>query len=139
MEIYFAGSIRAGRQDADRYAEIVKMLQRWGTVLTEHVGDVALDPIGERHLSEAEIYRRDIVWLNEADVVVAEVTVPSLGVGYEIAVAERAGKPVLCLYRPQPDKKLSAMLTGSPHLIVKEYQAMAEAEEIVKEFLGVRA
>ncbi len=37
--IYFAGSIRAGRADAKLYAKIVKELNKYGTVLTEHVGN----------------------------------------------------------------------------------------------------
>ena len=37
-------------------------------------------------------------------VIVAEVTQPSLGVGYEIGRAYAMKKPILCLYRPQPEK-----------------------------------
>ena len=37
--------------------------------------------------------------------IVAEVTQPSLGVGYEIGRAVAMGKRILCLYRPQPDKR----------------------------------
>lgn len=33
--------------------------------------------------------------------VVAEVTQPSLGVGYELGWAVALGKPILCLFRPQ--------------------------------------
>ena len=35
---------------------------------------------------------------------VAEVTQPSLGVGYEIGRGFALGLKILCLYRPQPDK-----------------------------------
>ena len=45
-KIYFAGSIRAGRDDADLYAKLVKLLQKYGTVLTEHVGDPNLEACG---------------------------------------------------------------------------------------------
>jgi hypothetical protein len=38
-------------------------------------------------------------WLKEADVIVAEVSTPSLGVGYEIGKAEDMGKRILCLYK----------------------------------------
>ena len=46
LNIYFAGSIRAGRADASLYQRIVKILQRYGTVLTEHVGDPNLTEAG---------------------------------------------------------------------------------------------
>ena len=45
--IYFAGSIRAGRNDAELYAKIVTTLQNYGKVLTEHVGDPNLTESGE--------------------------------------------------------------------------------------------
>ena len=38
LKIYFCGSIRGGRQDADLYARIIKQLESYGKVLTEHVG-----------------------------------------------------------------------------------------------------
>ena len=44
--IYFAGSIRAGRDDAHLYEKIVKLLKNYGTVLTEHVGDPKMDKSG---------------------------------------------------------------------------------------------
>ncbi len=42
MKIYFAGSIRGGRDDAEIYSGIIELLKRYGDVLTEHVGDRTL-------------------------------------------------------------------------------------------------
>ena len=58
------------------------------------------------------IHDRDVELLNKCNVVVAEVTQPSLGVGYELGRAVDMGKAILCLYRPQEDKLLSAMIRG---------------------------
>ncbi len=134
MNIYFAGSIRGGREDLELYQAIVELLQAYGTVLTEHVGNNAITAVGENH-EDAEIFRRDIEWLKQADVMVAEVTQPSLGVGYEIGQAEAMGKRILCLYRSLPGKYLSAMIGGNPNLRVEEYQSGADVEDIVKKFL----
>ena len=38
LKIYFCGSIQGGRQDAALYAQLIKKLQAYGEVLTEHVG-----------------------------------------------------------------------------------------------------
>lgn len=62
--------------------------------MTEHISDKNLTELGEV-LSNEKIYKRDIAWLNEADIVVAEATTPSLGVGYEIAKAEAINKKIL--------------------------------------------
>ena len=114
--IYFAGSIRGGRDDAAVYLELVDELARHGEVLTEHVATV-----GEEELSDEEIFARDLGWLTSCDVVVAEVTTPSLGVGWEIGVAQERGIPVLCLFRPSEGRRLSAMLGGNLGVTVVEY------------------
>jgi nucleoside 2-deoxyribosyltransferase len=134
MKIYFSGSIRGGRNDRELYSQIIKLLSEYGTVLTEHIGDSNLSISGEDGLDDKYIHDRDLNWLKEADVVIAEVTTPSLGVGYEIAKAEGLNKPILCLYRKNDEKKLSAMIAGSDRLICKEYENIEELKLIFKEF-----
>ena len=70
------------------------------------------------------------------EAVVAEVSTPSHGVGYEIALALNLGKPVLCCY--QAGMKVSKMITGntSPGLQVRQYTTIAQAVEIVHSFLA---
>ncbi|XP_037128129.1 2'-deoxynucleoside 5'-phosphate N-hydrolase 1 isoform X2 [Syngnathus acus] len=99
MKIYFCASIRGGRDDARLYEHIVKTLGKFGKVLTEHVGDSNLSHTGEG-LDDGFIHDRDLDWLRQADVVVAEVTQPSLGVGYELGHAYLKKKDTLCLFRP---------------------------------------
>ena len=82
-------------------------------MLTEHVGSSELTTIGETNRSDREIFMRDMEWLQSADLVIAEVTTPSLGVGYELGIAEKVKIPVLCLYRPIKGKRLSAMISGN--------------------------
>ena len=139
MKIYFAGSIRAGREDQEVYQGIIRGLQELGPVLTEHVGSPELTDAGDDGASDAEIYQRDMSWLDEADVVVAEVTVPSLGVGYEIGRAEMLGKPVICLFREDQGRRLSAMISGNPGMQVKVYEAVEEAVGLATRFVRERA
>jgi nucleoside 2-deoxyribosyltransferase len=134
MKIYFAGSIRGGRDDAALYHRIITLLSEYGEVLTEHVGSENLPPTGESNLLDRDIYARDMTWLAQADAVVAEVTTPSLGVGYEIGQAEAMGKPVLCLHRPDSKRQLSAMLAGNPTLHCKIYKSLEEIDLILKRF-----
>ncbi|MBI1327936.1 MAG: nucleoside 2-deoxyribosyltransferase [Alphaproteobacteria bacterium] len=134
MKIYFGGSIRGGRQDKALYLQIIDLLKEYGPVLTEHVGEKTLSELGEHMVAESFIYQRDMDWIKECDVLVAEVTQPSLGVGYEIREAEMLGKRILCLYRAQDGRSLSAMVRGSPHLTVKHYSDIADITLILAEF-----
>ena len=85
--IYFAGSIRGGRVDANLYQRIIAYINKTDVVLTEHIGmsDTSLKAQGKT--SDYEIYKQDTDWLKNSDLVIAECTCPSLGVGYELAFA----------------------------------------------------
>jgi hypothetical protein len=63
-------------------------------------------------------------WISEADILVAEVSTPSIGVGYEIREAEREGKDTICLYRNSSEKKLSAMISGNDKLKIIRYNSL---------------
>jgi nucleoside 2-deoxyribosyltransferase len=135
MKIYFAASIRGGRSLQTTYQTIVDHLKQSGhEVLSENV---AFETMAEQGISDEAVYAQDTAWLDECDAVVAEVTTPSLGVGYEIGYAlHKAHKPVLCLC--QAGAPLSAMLNGStaPGLWIVFYadlpQALAEAGQFLK-------
>jgi hypothetical protein len=137
MKIYFAGAIRGGREDVALYFEIIGLLAQYGQVLTEHVGNPELTGAGEVD-DDRRIHDRDLAWLREAEYLVAEVTTPSLGVGYEIGKATEWGKPTLCLYRPRAGRALSAMIAGCPGVTVREYGGGEELREAVDDFFGLR-
>lgn len=132
MKIYFAGSIRGGRSDVKLYGKIIDYLKNYGKVLTEHIGNPNLSSEGESGLSDNEIHNRDMKWLISSDVIVAEVSTPSLGVGYEIGRSV-GKKRILCLFK-KSDKRLSAMINGCKDLNVKEYSDINSAKEIIDDF-----
>ena len=120
-KVYFAGSIRGGRQDAALYMDMIEFLEDRGCrVLTEHVGSTALMEEGERAMTEEEIFLRDMAWLTDSDMVVAECTTPSHGVGYELGRAREMGKPVHIFYDLSRGR-LSAMLAGDRSFILHPY------------------
>ena len=133
MKIYFAGSIRGGRDEEDVYLQIIDHLSTFGEVLTEHIGGKHIEKI-EKNNSDNYIFNRDIRWLKTSSVIVADVTVPSLGVGYEIGFAETLNIPILCLYNPKNKGMLSAMLSGNKDLLCKEYNDINEAKQLINEF-----
>jgi len=135
MKIYFAGSIRGGRNDAALYQQLIERLQDYGTVLTEHIGDPELTTDGDGE-SDEYIHNRDLKWLLSSDAVIAETTTPSLGVGYEIGRAVEHKIPVLCLFRPGQGAKLSAMVSGCPKATVLEYSETQEAFDAIGQFFA---
>jgi hypothetical protein len=135
MRIYFAGSIRGGREDATIYLQIVSILANYGSVLTEHVADSELSSSGE-DLSDQQIYDRDLEWLRSCDCLVAEVTQPSLGVGFEIGKATEWDVQVLCLYRPSESRSLSAMIAGSNKVVVETYSSVEDLDAIFARHLS---
>ena len=112
MKIYFAGSIRGGREDVSVYNNIIKYLKTKGDVLTEHVGDYSLSIKGQNQLSNSYIRNRDIRWLKSSDILVAETSVSSIGVGYELSYAEKFNIPVIILHNDSKSQ-LSAMIEGT--------------------------
>ncbi len=136
MNIYFSCSITGGRKDQENYQAIVSALISAG-----HVVPTAI--LADPHIldyevatSAVEVYQRDIDWLNECDAVVAEISTPSHGVGYEIAYALEKDKPVICGY--QAGKRVSKMLSGNTHprINVLAYDGVEEFIAAIYEFLN---
>ena len=135
-KIYFAGSIRGGRADATLYRRMIKFMQQTDTVLTEHVGSPHLNVLEQGADNDTQIYLQDTGWLQQADFVVAECTCPSLGVGYELAYAEKLGIPCHIFY-DKGKTQLSAMLTGNSYFHIYPYETEEEVFAMLEELLHV--
>lgn len=131
MNIYFCGSIKGGRQHAEWYGELIAHMKKFGNVLTEHVGDV--NYAGGK--SPQEVYIQDTDWLRQSDIVVADVTVTSMGVGYELAFAEALGKPCLVLFDNKFADKISYMISGNGYFKCFGYDTHQQAIDIFEKFL----
>jgi 2'-deoxynucleoside 5'-phosphate N-hydrolase len=130
--IYLAASIRGGRGDEAVYRSLVGALSSCGRVLTEQIVEPERVDAG---LSDRQIHDRDLELLQSADCVVADVSTPSLGVGYEIAHAVVQRKRVLALYRVDSARPLSAMVGGSPWVENVAYNTSLEACEAAVAFV----
>ena len=135
-KVYFAGSIRGGRVDAALYKEIIDYIKKTDTVLTEHIGctDINLKEQGPK--GDAAIYDQDTQWLRSADLLIGECTCPSLGVGYELAYAERFNIPCYIFY-DKSKAQLSAMLTGNPYFKINPYECKEDIYKILDTILGM--
>jgi len=136
MNIYFACTITGGREFEPVYQVITGALAGEGhQVPTAHLaeaGVVALEAV----IDPFEVYARDVAWIRDSDALIAEVSAPSHGVGYEIGYALGLGKPVLALF--QEGRKVSKMISGNPdpNLSVMAYQSPEHAVELMQAFLA---
>ncbi len=133
MKIYFAGSIRGGEPDREWFQQLITHIKQYGQVMTEHSFDFSYED--EISKDDIWIYNTDMGWLRESDAIIAEVTAPSLGVGYEIAKAEEWGIPALLLYRDTPARKPSAMLNGNKNLQMIFYNEKREVLDAIDAFI----
>jgi nucleoside 2-deoxyribosyltransferase len=137
MKIYFACSITGGREFEKNYQALTSFLLDEGyEVPTAHLAESNILEL-ERVVNPSDVYARDVDWIQSSDILIAEVSVPSHGVGYEIGYALNLGKPVLCIY--QEGKAVSKMISGNPDplLTMKAYEDISQALEKTKEFVKI--
>lgn len=135
LKVYVAGAIRGDRRFIESYRGLISHLEAREDC--EALAEMSLVGRGEKLEDDAAIYARDRGWLDRAQVMVAEISAPSLGVGYEIAYALHVRKiPVLALKHASV-KRSSAMLEGndSPLFEIQTYRSESELLEHTDRFI----
>jgi nucleoside 2-deoxyribosyltransferase len=134
MIIYCAGPIRGDVSYQKFYAEVINHIEEEGhSALAEFNGRFSVSV----PLTEKQIYKRDLKWIDGSKLMIAEISGPSLGVGFEIAYAIFQSKiPVLALVNSKVDK-VSAMLSGcdSPLLTISRYENLEEMKKNITDFI----
>ncbi len=136
MNIYFACSITGGRDFESVYQTITKALaEDHHEVPTAHLAETGITVL-EASIDPLEVYSRDVEWIKASEVLIAEVSAPSHGVGYEIGFALGLGKRVLALY--EKGRKVSKMISGNPdpQLKVASYKSPDDAVALIRQFLS---
>ena len=136
MNIYFSGSIYGGRQKLEAYKKLINELKKYGNILDEEVADDKVIE-NEKTASDNDIFENLVEKINIADLIFAEVTVPSLGVGYEIGYSDSQNKRIICVYDKTVTPKITTMLRGNSRLKIIPYTNLNEIinnlENIIKE------
>jgi nucleoside 2-deoxyribosyltransferase len=142
MRIYLACTVRGDRASQPAVRAIVECLERHGhEVLTAHLLRDDVEQ-AEAALSEAEVYERDVRWLQACDVLVAEASGSSYGVGFEVgyvlADAATTGKRVFLLYDERKRASISRMVLGNTHAncTIFGYTEPEEAVRFIDERMG---
>ena len=137
MKIYFACSITGGREYEKNYQAITRFLLDDGhEVPTAHLAKSNILNL-EQIVIPNDVYTRDVDWIQASDILLAEVSIPSHGVGYEIGFALNLGKPVLCIHHAE--RGISKMITGNPHplLTINTYEDISQVLEQINRFVKI--
>ena len=89
-------------------------------------------------LNDKQVYTRDIKWIDGSKIMIAEVSGPSLGVGFEISYALFVKKiPVLAVYQENAGQ-ISAMISGcnNKNLQLKKVSNIDDLTQVIKNFIA---
>jgi hypothetical protein len=119
MQIYLACTVRGDRGAIAGLRSLVSALEAAGhTILTKHLLEDDVDG-AESALTERAIYERDIRWLDACDVLVADASGSSFGVGFEVGYvlgcSERTDQRVVLLYQSERRDRISRLIVGNAH------------------------
>ena len=119
MQIYLACTVRGDRGAVSALRTLVGSLEAAGhTVLTKHLLDDNVET-SEAQLSERQVYERDIEWLDACDLLIADASGSSFGVGFEVgyvlARSDRTRQRVLLLYSASREPAISRLIVGNAH------------------------
>ena len=116
MKIYFGFTVAGDRSALMVARNIVGILEEMRhEVLTRHlVQDNAWQ--ADRNITSKEVYLRDLKWLEQCDMFIAEVSGSSFGLGFETGYLLGATtKKVVLFYRRDVESKISLLITGNSH------------------------
>lgn len=135
MKIYVSGSIYGGNQKIDTYKILINELEKYGEVLTKQIADSNVIE-NEKYQKDEEIFRDLEQKLLTADIVFAEVTITSLGVGYELGFADKIGKKIIAIYDETYTKKVTTMIRGNKRIKLIPYKDIEEICKNMKKILN---
>ena len=146
MKIYFAAPIRGDRSKIETNKFIVELIKEFGhEVLTEHTIREKKKLVEiEDNFGHANIYQRDMNWLKECDLMIAEASTPSFGVGYEAGYLlgisnsfDKNNRKVIILYDKNIEKKVSALAIGNSdsNAVVYGYKNEEDIRNFLKDYL----
>ncbi len=135
MKIYVSGSIYGGTEKIETYKCMIEELEKYGEVLDKQIADPNTI-VNEAYQNDEDIYKDLEGKIIDADIIFAEVTIPSLGVGYEIGFADKLGKKIIAIYDEVYTPKVSTMIRGNKRIKLIPYKDIQEIFDNLEELLN---
>lgn len=119
MNIYLACTVRGDRGAVGAARALAGELVSMGhVVLTAHLLDDNVET-AESSLTERDVFERDMRWLTEADLLIAEASGSTFGVGFEVGYvlgrSDVTGQRVVLLYQQARRRVVSRLISGNVH------------------------
>ena len=135
MKIYLGFTVAGSRSSIEAAKKILNVLQSLGhEVLTSHL--VSDDARGaDRSVAPQKIFARDMNWLAECDLFVAEVTGSSFGLGFETGYLLGAtAKKTILFFERDAEHRISLLITGNthPNCVLAPYSHLGELQELIR-------
>lgn len=135
MKIYFGFTVAGDRSSLESARAIVRLLEASGhEVLTRHLVEEHAGA-ADRALGPREVYQRDLCWLEQCDIFIAEVSGSSFGLGFEAGYTLGAtGKRAILFYRREAEGRISLLITGNTHprCTLAPYSKPEEIEAVLR-------
>ena len=140
MKIYFGFTVAGDRSSVTIARRLVELLETMGhEVLTRHlVSDTAAQM--DRSITTQAVFERDMNWLRQCDIFIAEVSGSSFGLGYEAGyVLGSSEKKAVLFYRRDAVPRISLLITGNthPNCRLAPYSEPEEIEAQLRSTMGV--
>lgn len=136
-QVYLAVPVQGHRQNDVLYLRLAEAIRNAGARIV-NPGVVRNPPVDlDNQYAATAIFKENLKRLRSADILIAELSSPSLGTGYEIAVAERLNLPIVGLWCSE-DNKLSKMVLGNEgsNLHLFEYVSVEDLDCLVSVVLA---
>lgn len=136
MKIYFTASTASDSDLTDNYKSILSHVGTSHDIVSGKQIVSRTQLLKEQKKGSEYIFDREKKRIDSADVVIAEVTKPSTGVGGEIVYALLTEKPVLALFYKDSEDMLSPMIAGNPsENLYLEHYTKDNIQIIIRNFL----
>jgi hypothetical protein len=137
VRVYLACTVRGDRAGLEAARAAASRLRALGhEVLTSHLLEDRVDE-AEAGLTETEVFARDLRWLQACDLLVAEASGSTYGVGFEVGYVtgrvSASRQRVIVLFDASRRGAISRLVSGyqSPNGVAFGYRTVAEVEEFI--------
>ncbi len=125
MKMFFTYKSKGSIDTSDKLEKINNFLEKKGELLSKDLRLKNFKPSGEK-MNDKDILDRSLNLIKECDVFIADVSFPSLGVGYQINFAKNLNKKIICLYEVQVKQELSPIINRDNYIHLIKYKDLEE-------------